>query len=316
MAITPSQLAARKSSIGSSDAAAILAPSKWADEHKIRALKLGLLDPDDAGPKALVGTLMEPVMIKLLELDLEKKIVPGTETFAHPKYPFLTANLDAFVERQARGVELGEFKVSGIAAGWGDDGSDEIPLAVTIQVQHQMAVTDAPGVHVMRMFPDGRDWSPHRYYVPRDESIIDGLVSYLREWHDRHIVHREEIPLRDRPPVYAIQTAIRRDESSCVEVAPDLFAAVYRASEARKAAEKSEELAKSRLLAAMGDSGGAKCGLGTFFLKTESAGLKVPVDLLKERFPKVYEELAAPTTRKMPRMKLSDAGKAELQVNP
>lgn len=314
MAITPKQLAARVHTIGSSDAAAILAPSRWADEHKVRAQKLGIYPDDDAGDKALVGTLMEPVMRELLSRHLSRPVVAATSTFTHTKHPCLTANIDGFVDACKRGNVAAEFKVSGIADGWGEPGTDAVPLQVVVQVQHQMAVADLPGVHVARMFPDGRDWTPSYYYVPRDDAVIDGMVSALVEWFDRHVTRGEEIPLRDRVPLYDVQRAIIREPERTVTVAPDLFAAVWRAVEARKSAERAEEEAKARLYAAMGDAAAASCQYGTFVLKTENAGMKVPVDVLRSEFPDVWEKLAAPTTRLMPRFKLNDAGKAALSA--
>lgn len=313
MAITTKQLENRSRTIGSSDAPAIMGASPWADESKIRAQKLGLLEEsDETSEKAVVGTLMEPVLRELLARKLDRRVVASTSTFVHPRYPFLTANLDAFVDECKRGNEIGEFKTSGLTEGWGEPETDEVPVPVVIQCQHQMAVTDAPLVRVVRMFPDGREWTPLHYCVPRDEKMIGTLVEYLVDWFERYVVAKEPLPQRERAPLYEIQTLIRRDETKTIEVAPDLFAAAYRATELRKKAEEDEKAAKARLLLALGEVGGGSCELGTFVLKTENAGLRVDAQLLKSEFPDVYAKVATPGTRKMPRWKLSPKGKETL----
>lgn len=171
--LTAEQLAERKKYIGASDAAGVLALSRWPGHTPlgIWADKTGEAPKEDIGDRLYVklGHLMEPVLAEIFEERTSKTLHRVNETRFHPRFPFIAANLDRRVVGENVPVELktaNEFK----GKEWDDE---EIPREYLIQCQHTLAVTEKPYMYIGVLIGN-RDFIIKQ--VDRDEKIISELV--------------------------------------------------------------------------------------------------------------------------------------------
>lgn len=175
--IEPMETLDRTKYIGSSDAAMVADLSPWGSPLTVWNRMVGLTSPDE-GEKPLrfwLGKQLEPIVLelyrqrtgllpdKVLDDDDPPMLYPENERIgAHPDYEQL------------------EIKTSRSAYGWGDDEETvtvdnmAIPLHYFLQVQHQLMVTGWKVMDVAVLI--GHD-EFRRYSVPRDKTIITGLLA-------------------------------------------------------------------------------------------------------------------------------------------
>jgi len=130
-------LEARRRGIGGSDAAVVLGLSRWKTPHALWLEKTGQSTGEGADSEAMHwGRALEPV----IRSEYERRtgaLVAEYPQIAHPDYGWMLANVDGLTDD---GKVL-EIKTARTADGWGEEGTDEVPEAYALQVQHYMAVT-------------------------------------------------------------------------------------------------------------------------------------------------------------------------------
>jgi len=162
----------RRKGIGGSDAGAICGVSPYRTPLQVWQDKRGLsgVVPDNNSMEW--GRLLEPV-IRQKYSDKTGRAVkilsPDDPIIHHPQYPFMLANLDGFTDDQ-RVVEI---KTAKFPAGWGEPGSDEIPMVYIFQVQHYMAITGFPIADVAVLI-GGSDF--RLYEVPADKEMQEMMI--------------------------------------------------------------------------------------------------------------------------------------------
>lgn len=310
MAITTEQRDRMKKFIGASRIAAVLGKDPWKTGEEVRLEMLGQIEPQAAGPKARIGTYLEPSIMKMISdsagvafaenPDVLEFFAPNGVMMAHPD--------GITVTRSA----IAEAKYSHRADDWGDSlDHNGLPLRVLLQVVGQFAcIPDVPVCYVGALLIDGDDAEFKLYTVQRPTELVEEVSAAVVEWHERHIVRGEVCG--DAPKALEALKRVNRDPEAIVTVPSVLLDTALHATEARKLAEKAEEAAFGELYAAMGEASrlaglsapasAAEDGTGRrFWLKTENAGMRVDTERFKTEFPDVYAALAAPATRKMPR---------------
>jgi putative phage-type endonuclease len=119
--------------------AAILGLSPWATPYDIFLDKRGLmpLAASDNAPMRW-GRLLEPVLKHeyVHRTGFALATVPMLRSHHHP---FMLANLDGMV--QEPGKRVVEFKTARTDSGWGEDGTDGVPMYYVLQVAHYMLIT-------------------------------------------------------------------------------------------------------------------------------------------------------------------------------
>src|SRR3972149_5437345 len=141
MALTKTQLEARKGKIGGSDAAAICGKDPRRTAYAVALQLRGEIEPADLDQLDHIefGNEMEGVLARFYERkNGVKLIVPSTIT--HPEHSFLIANMDRRIDgNPKRGIEC---KNTGLYAKevWGEPGTDEVPPRVLLQCVHYMMV--------------------------------------------------------------------------------------------------------------------------------------------------------------------------------
>lgn len=170
-------LQARSTGIGGSDVAAILGLSKWKTPLQVYMEKRGELAPQPDNPAMRWGRYLEPIVRQAYSDETGRAVLVPESMLRHPRHDWMIANIDGFTE-DCRGFEA---KTARSADGWGEPGSDQIPQAYLLQVQHYMMVTALPVFDVAALI-GGSDF--RIYEVPADaelqEMIADAEAEFWR----------------------------------------------------------------------------------------------------------------------------------------
>lgn len=165
----------RRTSIGGSDAAAIIGLNEWASPYSLWADKTGRLPPKEDNEAMRQGRDLEEYVAKRWEEATGKKVRRCNAILKNSDYPFAHANIDRDVIGENAGLEckttsimrLKEFK------------SGEYPAAYYAQCVHYMAVTGAErwylGVLVLNQ-------GFYHYVIERDQAEIDALMEAERQF--------------------------------------------------------------------------------------------------------------------------------------
>lgn len=178
-------LAIRKQGIGSSDAAAACGIHPYLSMLELWMIKTGRmtsdLDESIEGYSPLYwGNTLEPMVAKYYQEQTGNKVrrVNAVLQHADPDNHFMLANLD-YAVTTSDDVQILECKTAGEhgAKLW----RDGVPLYVTCQVQHQLAVTGKSAAHICVLLC-GQE--AKIYKVERDEHLIESIIRHERLfWH-------------------------------------------------------------------------------------------------------------------------------------
>lgn len=174
---TPEQLAARRNSIGASEAAAALGLSPWKTPYQLWREKMGMDESEPENEAMYWGSVLEGVILQRYMKDHDISAMVTQESFSHPEFSWMTCTLDGSLF--GRVIEA---KTARSAEGWGEPGSADVPQPYLIQTQYQMLVTGYPVADVPVLI-GGSDY--REYTVPEDkelqELILDGTSRF---WND------------------------------------------------------------------------------------------------------------------------------------
>lgn len=161
-------LEARRHGVGGSDAGAIVGVSPWSTPLDVYNSKVE--PPEDHDNAAMEwGRRIEPI-VRQAYSDKTGRTVQTPAMLQHPQHAWMLANLDGIAD----GGRVLEIKTARTGKGWGEEGSDQIPLPYLIQVQHYMAVTALPVADVAVLI-GGSDF--RLYEVPADADLQAGLIA-------------------------------------------------------------------------------------------------------------------------------------------
>lgn len=169
----------RMSGIGGSDAAAVMGLSKWKTPLDVFMEKRGEVAPVLDSEPMKWGRLLEPVVRQeYAEQSGQVVRLAPNEVIRHPKLPFMLCTPDGVTESG----RLYEGKCARTSDGWGEPGSNQIPDAYLIQVQHSLIVTKLSVADVAVLI-GGSDFRV--YEVPADpelqELIVDVETAFWRD---------------------------------------------------------------------------------------------------------------------------------------
>lgn len=177
-------LAVRNTGIGGSDAAAACGLNPYMSMLELWLIKTGRQNPDlsdglmeNAYSPLYWGKELEPLIAKYYTAKTGNKVRRVNAVLQHPdpdKY-FMLANLDYAVNKSEVGVLEIKTKGEHGAKLW----KHSVPLYVTCQVQHQLAVTGKQLAHVCVLIC-GHE--ARVYEIKRDELIINQLIQQERRF--------------------------------------------------------------------------------------------------------------------------------------
>lgn len=142
-------LVQRRQIIGSSDAPILTGDSPWSSPYALWADKRGLIPMrvDSPSEAATWGTILEPVVAKHWAEDTGRRVFRERAIVVHPHWLWMGADVD-YLTRTDQGYAVVEVKTT--SERYAGRFHGDIPDSHWIQIQHQLAVTQAPlAFHVM-----------------------------------------------------------------------------------------------------------------------------------------------------------------------
>lgn len=184
--LSAEDLAFRKTGLGGSDAAAAIGISPWTSPYELWAEKTDPASPPLLDNRFMYwGRLLEPLLIEEYSRRTGFEVEPMRGLRSN-KYPWMLGNLDGRVKGKPRLLEI---KTTAKASGWGEPGTDEIPLYYAAQIHHYLTITEFEIADVA-VLVGGSDFRLYR--VERDKMIAEAIVDEERAFWD--LVERREPP--------------------------------------------------------------------------------------------------------------------------
>jgi putative phage-type endonuclease len=249
--ITQEQKLCRAGRIGSSDAAAILGLDPFKSAADVWLEKIGIADGFDGNENTDRGNRLEPVLIQWAEDQLAEDFT-SDRMFIHPSND-LIANVDAISLDETAIIEA---KTTVIEEGWGEEGTDQIPDRVQVQVAHQfVCIPSARIAWVPVLLPGFKKFDWRLYRVERNAELCEMVERRGLEFMDR-FVRTKERP-SDSIPSMEVLKRIRRVPNKTVELPEEVASHYCDACMVAATANKTRDDAKAALIDALGD---AECG--------------------------------------------------------
>lgn len=275
-------LAARRETIGGSDAPVILGLSRWKTPLGLYAEKRGLIPRDDPTEAQRIGHRIENLILDLMDEEIGADgslSVHGEHLVidAHATESGLTYSPDGFVRQDDDGpiVALAEAKNRGE---WSSSEWDEgVPPDVFAQVQHGMEVCDLPAAYVGALLGGNRfRWAK----VERDRAWYAAakptLMDFLRRVRDGD----PPAPVAgDKGTLGALYPTPQ--DGKTVALPPDFLDVAWRLDEIDagiKFAEEEREALQNRVRAAIGEAERGVLVDGSWWTWTKQSRPKMVAD--------------------------------------
>ena len=287
MSITAEQKEWRTKFLGSSDLAAIVGLDKWKNSSDVYLEKTSQLEAEreNGNLPADIGQIFEHAVLQLFAKVRGVSLIQDV---------FLThgifcSNLDALIEADN---EIVEAKTCGDPDEYGEQYTDEIPERHIVQTHEQMYVVSAATgreckvAWVPVLLPGYKSLQFKIYKVLRNDDLMKDLIQLGESfWHD-HIVNR--VPPEPYQPSLTLLKRIKRVPDQITDISDAIVNDWAEATAAHLQADAKLKLAKSRLIAALGDgdAGETETGRMITYFETNRTGYTVE-----------------PTTYRTPRLK-------------
>ncbi|MFI7628450.1 lambda-exonuclease family protein [Microbispora rosea] len=259
---SPEWHAARATRLGGSRIAALLGLSPWESPYSVWCQMAGLTQPGEQTKEQERGHYLEPAVAAWFADQHPEWNVFEAGTYVHRDRDWQLANPDRLIRyhKLPDAMPVGwydievsallEIKTDADGSGWGEPGTDQVPVYYRTQVQWYMDVLGLPRAHVAVLTPRLGfaeyvvDYDPDDAAALREaaESFLDSLL-----W--------EEMPDLDaHPATYAAVRDLHPDIDPDADYdADDELAVEFLTALADKAAADDREAeARTRLAAAMG----------------------------------------------------------------
>jgi len=147
-------LSYRRKGIGGSDVAAIMGQSPFCTKRDLYYDKIGVkpvIDEEDNWVAKEVGHRLEELVAEIFSKKTGLKVFAVRKMFQHPKYPFMLADVDFFVEMPDGSLAILECKTSNYNCldKWAND---SVPVNYEYQGRHYMAVRNLNTVFFACLF--------------------------------------------------------------------------------------------------------------------------------------------------------------------
>ena len=191
-------LAYRRKGIGGSDVAALLGISPWRTARDLFYDKLNIAvveDHEDNWVALEMGHLLEPLVAKIFQHRTGYKVYQIKKMFQHPKYPWMLADVDYFVELPDGTTAILEIKTTNYNAkdNWWLDGEETIPAYYESQGRHYMAVMDVDRCFFCCLYGNNEQESIIRD-MQRDLAYEDEMIFLEQDFWENHVLTRTPPP--------------------------------------------------------------------------------------------------------------------------
>ena len=287
MPITEEQRKMRKNHLGSSDMAAILGVSPWANAYDVWLDKTDKVEEDKEKSFQSAGNMFEDGVLKWAELELGPITTEenGAAIFRKAIGFPIGSHVDGIVVSNGEPVEAKTAGLFGpLVEPWGEPGTDQLPDRIFIQGHVHMLCTDKEVCHTP-VFLGGRGFV--MYQINFDLDIMDTIRDRAIEFWDEYVT--KDTPPPNVMPSLVFAKRMKRVTEKTIEVPTAVVQNWLNAKEVAKGANDIKEAAQSELLAAMEDAEEGTCNLGTvtYF---EQVRRGIDTKRLKEDKPEVAAE--------------------------
>lgn len=258
----------RKNSIGGSEIATAIGASRWASQFELWAQKTGRIERVKESTDAMYwGTVLEPIIRDEFAKRTGMTVKTTNYIFASRTHPFMTANLDGFVDLGNGECAVLELKTAGSYAE--NDWQDGLPIEYFLQVQHYMFVTGMQKAYVAALI--GGNCFKH-IEVQRDDAVIEVMVNLATEFWLNNVKADTPPPVTDKDN--SVLSTIYPTSKPINITLPDAFNEVLTAYESAKVAmdeaKAKKEAAEASIKKYMKDNETANCGLWKISWKSSS----------------------------------------------
>lgn len=249
MPITTAQRERRPNHLGASDIAALFGCDPFQTAYDIYLAKTRRVHEKQTTELMDLGNKMEPFVLDFAAEQLGP--IRRNQYRSHPTLP-MASHLDAILIAEQENVEA---KTSGVKSvplrHWGEDGSDQVPEHVIIQVHAQMLCMcpKLPAVAHVPVFIGLRGLL--MFHVERDERIIEAISERAYQFWTGNVV--ADVP-PDGYPTLSVAKLLRRTPGKMVALDPSYLLQWTKAKDAYKNAKDVRDQSQAELLAAMGDA--------------------------------------------------------------
>lgn len=270
MALTKDQLLERRGYIGSSDVPALLGVDPYRNVMDVWLKKTGRTDPEPTTSRAAdLGERLERPLVQIVADALE---TPVSFDRRRTVDDVLSSQADGWLDDLN---ELIEAKAYGLwnrffdPAGWGDEGTDQVPFRVLAQVVFGMHVHGCDRAHVTALLGGGLG---HRMYViHRSQDLIDEIVRRaLTFWHD-HV--QADVPPEGVANIDTLKEVVRQPEK-IVEIDHDLPGRWRNLTDQEKLIAGVKDALKADIIQRLGDAEVGYTPFGSFTYKANRRGVR------------------------------------------
>lgn len=254
MSLTVEQLAERRTGLGGSDIAAALGLSPYKTAMQLYLEKRGEWDQGEPPEDSEVqwwGRMLEPIVRQRYAEETGRIVVMPPGTLRHPVHSFLLAHVDGLIDGERRGYEG---KTAFHSFGWGEEGTDQIPLPYLLQVHAYLTVTAYEVWDVCTLI--GRRFKFYEVAADAEmsEMIIAGAADFMRR-----VKENDPPPLdyRHSTAIDVVKRLYPGTNGARLPASADAIAwraSLEAAQVAKKSAESSIAEMKARLLEEMGEA--------------------------------------------------------------
>ena len=280
----------RRQGIGGSDAAAVLGYSRWHSAYDVWRSKIAdVADADNESTRR--GTRREPELVREY-CNLTGKTVYKAPHLIHPDYNYVCANLDGIIP----GERVIEAKTSRRRDGWGEPGSEDIPIDYYLQTQHYMMVAVAldliPATDPLcDIFVSIAGEAIQCYTIAGNKELWAAMLTkYAEFW--RHVVDLtppDNLTLMEQ--VELLPASVRASKTATQEIL-EIADKVQRANGIIDRLTKYNAELKAQLLLYAGECDTVLNADGStlYTCKTSKPRQTVDADLLRRKYPEIYAE--------------------------
>lgn len=216
MALTAQQRKERRLGIGGSDIAAIFGISQYNTALDIFLEKISTEEPEEEEQQNQFtewGNRHEPSIITKFEEVMLVKCETGMDTYVHPEYPYMRANIDARIDANT----ILECKTASYFSGkdWSPLGGDNIPEPYLLQCAYYAEVVNVSKVYIAVLI-GGNDF--RIYYYDRNPALGQIILNKVQHFWENHVLQQippEPVNLEDAVKIWRVT------ETDDIKVADD-----------------------------------------------------------------------------------------------
>lgn len=282
--------------LGATDSPKILGFSKRGTALSVYLQKIGEAGESAMSLPAWLGLKLEDAVGELYSAREGFRLRHANKQYVHPQHAWMRCHLDFRVWGHPE--LLVECKTRAYKTGFGEDGTEEVPLDIWCQCQHEMAVTGALRDDVAVLFGHH---TFHVYPIHRNDQFIDSMIPRLSEfWHENVLQRVPPAATGAAVDEAALRRLNREDDGVIVPATPEQVILVNRYRFQEEAVESAKGMLaelKNQIIQIIGPNAGLSGSFGSITLKKSKPSVSVGWEVVANEYSKMIEallDMAAP----------------------